>query len=157
LLGTRLLYGLHGVLALLGAILGGTHFAIKSGALGVIPTAQTIPGFVALVIFEFTVIGALFLMSGVAFPKVRWLASVRKWAQEKLGLSYPRNRFLHNAAALAVLLLGIHVLAASTTLHSWVTTVWMGLWFATCYGLFLGYRIRGRKAVGTALKPNSAP
>jgi len=150
LLGTRLLYSLHGVLAFLGALLGGAHFAIKSGVLGVTPSLQTLPGFVALLIFDLTVIGSLFLMSGAALPKVRWLAGVRKWAQDTLKITYARSRMLHNTAAVAVLLLGVHVLAASTTLHSWVTTVWMALWFAGCYGLFVAYRLRGRKPVGSA-------
>jgi predicted ferric reductase len=127
--------------------LAGVHKLVKEASGFSDDTFQASFGSIAWWTMAAILAAAVLFMASTFLLKVKPLAAIRSFVQQKLGLGYKRLRVLHNISVAAALLLIVHVSLASTSSFAAnpVGAAWMLAWMAFSLGLYLAYRIRGRK------------
>ncbi len=172
-LGTKGLLSFHGTMAFVGVVLAAFHRMLKVGLLagkqppegsdsawnvllygiGFSPyTVQAVIGQVALVFFLIAVLLAAFLMANTFWLKLPAFKRFKNSVYGALKLTYPRMRGFHNLVAVATALILVHVLLASSSGFATnpLGASWMILWTVLGFGVYIRYRLSGRKTQAKA-------
>jgi predicted ferric reductase len=145
--GAKTLLKMHQIMPVLALVLAGAHKLIKEANGFSDESFQASFGGIAWWTFAAVLVLTVLFMATTFLMKIKPLAGLKAFVQQKLGLGYKRLRVLHNITVAAALVLIVHVILASTSNFSAnpVGMAWMIGWLALSLGLYLAYRIRGRK------------
>jgi len=145
--GAKTLLAMHQIMPFVALVLAGTHKLVKEANGYSDETFQASFGGIAWWTFAVILVGTVLFMATTILTKIKPFSDLKAFVQQKLGLSYKRLRVLHNITVAAALLITVHVALASTSNFAAnpVGVIWMLGWMALSLGLYLAYRIRGRK------------
>jgi predicted ferric reductase len=145
--GAKTLLKMHQTAPIIALALAGAHKLVKEANGFSDDSFQASFGGIAWWTFAAVLAAAVLFMATTFLMKVKPLAALKGLVQQKLGLGYKRLRILHNISVAAALALTVHVTLASTSAFAAnpVGIVWMLAWMALSLGLYLAYRLRGRK------------
>lgn len=145
--GAKTLLKIHQTAPVIALVLAGAHKLVKEANGFSDESFQASFGGIAWWTFAALLAAAVLFMATTFLMKIKPLSALKAFVQQKLGLSYKRLRVLHNIAVAAAVVLAVHVSLASTSNFAAnpVGIVWMLAWMAFSLGLYLAYRIRGRK------------
>lgn len=143
--------GLKGILALHGTapfvILGiaGVHRFLKMAVGFSAETVQATFGTAAWWTFLLAAFFALLLLAPINHPVAKKLKDLMA---RSFKLDYKTARLFHNITLAASIAIMIHVLLASSSNFQAnpIGTLWMIAWLSLALGMYLGYRLRGRKS-----------
>ena len=146
-LGLKGLLAMHGVLAALMLAAALAHRFLKAAAGFELAGTQPALGLAAWLVFTLAAVMALLFLANGSLPFMDRLRALRSWAEKKLGLGYKSARATHNLTVAAGLVLMAHVLLASSSdfRSNPVGSAWLVAWMLISQGLYLRYRLRGRK------------
>ncbi len=146
-LGAKSLIRLHGVMPLLILAMALAHRTLKASMGFPLSSFQAILGTAAWILVAIGAVLALALMMPLGDKAMAKVRTLRERAKAKLGLDYKRSRTFHNLMVAAALALMSHALIASTASFAYnaIGALWLILWAAFSLGLYVAYRLRGRK------------
>lgn len=146
-LGLKTLLAFHGTMPFAILALAGIHRGLKASVGFPLDSMQARIGSLSFLVFVLAAAFALVFLASINLPVALKLREFRKWAQDRLGLSYKLTRALHNVTVAAGIAIMAHVLLASSS--GFATNPagagWMIAWLAVSLGLYARYRLHGRK------------
>lgn len=150
-LGLKGLLAFHGIMPIVLIGMAVVHSQLKEAAGFPDDTLQTTIGSATLAVFIAAAVLAILFLATINLPVAAKLREFRKWAKDRLGLSYALTRTFHNITVLAGVTIMVHVLLASSSdfAANPLGAGWMIIWLTLSLSLYLRYRLRGRKATPT--------
>lgn len=147
-LGLKTLIGIHSVMPPFILVLAGLHRILKvSYGFNPESTQARFGGF-AWWLYAALIVFTLLFMANTNLMKFSGLKKLRAAVYKKTGLTYQRSRLLHNLTVLGILALAVHIAMASSSQLShnpWGFGL-LQLWMLLSVGLYIRYRLRGRKS-----------
>ena len=146
-LGLKSLLAFHSIMPIVLIGMAGMHSQLKEAAGFSDDTLQATLGSATLAVFIAAAVLAILFLANINLPIALKLREFRKWAQDRLALSYRLTRAFHNITVVAGVAIMVHVLLASSSDFKVnpVGAGWMIAWLALSLGLYARYRLNGRK------------
>jgi len=146
-LGLKNLLAFHGTMPFVILALAGMHRGLKASVRFPLDSVQAVIGSVSFLVFVLAAVFAVVFLATINLPIALKLREFRKWAQDRLGLSYKLTRAFHNITVVAGVAISVHVLLASSSDFGTnpVGAAWMAAWLVLCLGQYGRYRLNGRK------------
>ncbi len=147
-LGLKNMLAFHGTMPFVILALAGLHRGLKASLGFPLDSVQAVIGSVSFLVFVLAAVFAVVFLATINLPIALKLREFRKWAQDRLGLSYKLTRAFHNITVAAGVAIMVHVLLASSSdfAANPVGAGWMTAWLVISLGAYARYRLNGRKA-----------
>lgn len=151
-LGLKRVISMHSATPALALVLALAHAALKLTSGFSLGSSQALLGLTALIVFTMASVSAFMLLANVKPPLGTRLKAFRVWAAAKLHLDYRRSRAFHSVTVAALVVVAVHVALASSAALSTIPagSAWLAAHLALSLGLYLGYRLRGRKTTAAS-------
>ncbi|HOT62827.1 MAG TPA: hypothetical protein PLU93_08195 [Treponemataceae bacterium] len=147
LIGPKGMTKLHASIPVLILAAAIAHRTLKVAAGFSLVGTQAALGGLALSVMLFVIIFAVLFMANTVWMRLKPVSALRDRVYRLTGLTYKGARVVHNLVLLAALALAFHVLIASTGdfAANPIGLFWMIGWMVLSLGLYLRYRLNGRR------------
>lgn len=146
-LGQKGIAGLHAAIPALIIILALAHRVLKASAGFDVESSKAELGATALVLMILLSVLAFLLIANIGGPLGQRLKAWRSGLAKRPGVTYKASRLVHGLVALAVPVLMLHFLLASSSDFSRnpLGAAWLAAYALLSLSLFTKYRVSGRK------------